>query len=312
MIKIARCFTVFSIIIVQLSLTCSFAFKDVNTEVNTAVEGFNQEGLFGFFIHRFGQDLFRPDGTVSRADLILVLNEYHILTKKLIAQDREIMRQLDTMKSGDSSANMDNILREFQKVLDPMLKNSMTIKTLSQKVAAAEARTVPAQAAAAAGPDKTYVDAEINKLKTEIADLSSRLEKLSQEAASAPSPETGAMSKDDNKKIGVLKAEVNGLKEDIIKLRTVVNKHQKDIYDIVKEEKVSSPPAKGQDISGGDLARLDQKIDELDKKIQAVDRKSSDKQHSALTMLASDAGGFPVWARLSMGFSTLILLFMAR
>src|SRR3989339_1187546 len=105
-------------------------FKDVTPDVDKAVSEFSGQGMFGPFIYRFGQDLFRPDGTLSRADVILLLQEYNALTNKLIAYDKEITVKLNKLAADSQSRNMNNILKEVQKNIDTMLEGSEVVKQL--------------------------------------------------------------------------------------------------------------------------------------------------------------------------------------
>ncbi|MFW6134900.1 MAG: hypothetical protein ACOC5R_04935, partial [Elusimicrobiota bacterium] len=110
-------------------------FKDASGDVNKAAQDFKEQGLFGSFIHKYGQKLFRPEGNVTRGDFILTLKEYYALTQKILNQNRRMLARIDKLSSSKvSDAELDYIFREFQKVLDPMLKNSETIREISDNI----------------------------------------------------------------------------------------------------------------------------------------------------------------------------------
>ncbi len=130
-------------------------FKDISQEVKKASNELSVEGLFNFFIYKYGQNIFRPDANVSRSDLILVLNEYYTLTNKFIERDVEIISKINELRTAISSNKyIDTLFQKFQVLLDPMLKNSATIEKLIQQ--------------------------NIAPLKNEIKVLKSKLEDLSE------------------------------------------------------------------------------------------------------------------------------------
>jgi hypothetical protein len=106
----------FITILIVFITSYSLAFKDTSSEVNEAAEKFAAEGLFGSFIYRYGTDLFRPDGYVTRDNLILILREYHVLTQKLYKQNMEMLAKINKLKKNEnlSSDNIDRILQNSQ------------------------------------------------------------------------------------------------------------------------------------------------------------------------------------------------------
>ena len=86
--KIVRYVVIFMLLSVYGYDISWAAFKDVTSETNEAAEEFSSEGMLGSFIYQFGQDMFRPDGYVTRESFILVLKEYHMLTKTILNQNK--------------------------------------------------------------------------------------------------------------------------------------------------------------------------------------------------------------------------------
>ena len=182
----------------------------------------------------------------------------------------------------------------------------------------------------------------INKLKEEFAEY-----KKSGPAASKTLYEPESVQGD-----------IDEIESDIEKLRSLVNKQQKDIYKIIKEgkktdNKTAPESADMEGISnrislleakiGNDefAEEITKKINELEKKIKKEDKRSGSetaakgvpdeileriaaveyrlkkeqesKHGTDERKIVSHSGEmFPFWARVSMGFSTLLLFFMAR
>jgi hypothetical protein len=111
-------------------------FKDVSSDVEQAAKEFTDRGLFGFFIRKYGMDVFRPDGMVTRADMLLVLREYHRLTDRLFRQDAQLLSDIKKVKDRKALSNedKDEIFQELQEMLDAMLKNSDVINKLKQRI----------------------------------------------------------------------------------------------------------------------------------------------------------------------------------
>jgi len=171
----------------------ALAFRDVTSETGEAIEKFNSEGLFGSFIYKYGQDLFRPDGTVSRGDLILLLNEYHIIISKLLANDRTVMAKLRSVGSSRSkAADVDTVLRELQKVLDPMLKKTETIKSL-------QASYTPSGGSSIDNSEITRLESQIERLTAKLDDMEYKYKTASAGGASASGKQSagGPVSKED-------------------------------------------------------------------------------------------------------------------
>lgn len=133
--KIKKLIILFVVAICAESITViADDFKDISQEVKKASDELSVEGLFNFFIYKYGQNTFRPDANVNRSDLILVLNEYYALTNKFIERDVEIISKINELRTEISSNKyIDTIFQKFQVLLEPMLKNSATIKKLIQQ-----------------------------------------------------------------------------------------------------------------------------------------------------------------------------------
>ncbi|MGM0441835.1 MAG: hypothetical protein ACQEQC_05405 [Elusimicrobiota bacterium] len=146
----------------------AWSFDDVSGDVNSVTQKFSDEGLLGSFIYKYGRSRFRPNGNVTREDLILVLGEYHNLVSRIMSQNDQIMDRLENMDAG-GGPDMDTIIREFQGVLDPMLQNSDTIKELERQVGQSVAD-------GSGGGDGGSFDA--SGLRNEIRDLEERVENI--------------------------------------------------------------------------------------------------------------------------------------
>ncbi len=133
--KIKKLIILFVVAICTESITViADDFKDISQEVKKASDELSVEGLFNFFIYKYGQNTFRPDANVNRSDLILVLNEYYALTNKFIERDVEIISKINELRTEISSNKyIDRMFQKFQVLLDPMLKNSATIEKLIQQ-----------------------------------------------------------------------------------------------------------------------------------------------------------------------------------
>lgn len=348
----------------------SFGFKDVTDEVNRVSEKFSQEGMFGSFMYQYGNDLFRPDGYVTRENLILVLKEYHVIISRLMNQNRKISDKLNSLKSqGLSNKNMDRILREFQKTLDPMLESSNTIKSLRQKFAVTKTAPVgavktpadvrlelkkladkisemeqsqKAESSASEFSDKgAYVSGskslkkaindikmklsymkkdlnmqktqitgiakertmsfnEINKLKTKYKRLSAQIENIDTDKADGAVVKMKPASK---READNLKKELNSIKKEILALKSEFSKRpgKKDKKNRKKD------PVKGQDKISDELDDIRKELAGIKKDIDSIENRSR-----TVSKNGSSSGIVPIWAKISIGFSTIALFFMAR
>ncbi|MFH1415324.1 MAG: carbohydrate binding domain-containing protein [Elusimicrobiota bacterium] len=78
-----------------------FSFNDTGPEAQRASDELNGDGMSGFFINKYGDNVFRPNGYVTREDLVLLLNEYHTVTKNLIEQNRILSDRLSDYAKQD-------------------------------------------------------------------------------------------------------------------------------------------------------------------------------------------------------------------
>ncbi|MFW6134533.1 MAG: hypothetical protein ACOC5R_03035, partial [Elusimicrobiota bacterium] len=141
-----------------LSYVCNIIaieFKDVTPEINKAAKECSNSGLFGPFIYKYGQDLFRPQGSVKRADLMLILNEYRLMTHQLLRKNREISEQIDKISVQPQTVNKELIQQEVKDNLNTLLRKSNIIKDLSLKVS------------------------NLNKIDNNVVNLETKLNKLS-------------------------------------------------------------------------------------------------------------------------------------
>lgn len=222
------------------------SFRDVTSDVGRAASSFTDEGLLDRFIFKYGRDLFRPDANVSRADLVLVLSEYNMITERLMEQNRRILSRINNMEQSSSAPDMDAIIREFQRVLDPMLQNSRTIRELQ-----ASSGGVAAIGDGASAVELSAMKGEVNQLRQ---DLDGQRRALEQIARSRPS---GAAADTMN--------DAEELRREIASLRR----------DIERQQRTVARRDTGAQISTGE-------------------------------------GGFPFWARVSLGLSSMSLFLMSR
>ncbi len=83
------------LLLIPISVVASF--NDASIEVNEVSEGFSEEGMLGSFIYKYGHDKFRPEGYITREDLIVILKDYHAITKKLLDQNKIIISRLNEL-----------------------------------------------------------------------------------------------------------------------------------------------------------------------------------------------------------------------
>lgn len=208
-----------------------FSFRDLDSEANEAAEGFSREGMFGSFIYQYGNNLFRPDGYVTRENLILILNEYHIITMKLLKQNKKILVEMDKLKTKKmNDQNMDLMLQEFQKVLEPMLRNSATIHALKTQIYESGGM--------AGGNTGTYSEYgyfdEIDDLNNKMNSLEKQFRNLSKDRKNRGY--TGS-SADIDKKFTVVADELKRIKGRVTGLKKDVYLQRKQISEISIEKK---------------------------------------------------------------------------
>lgn len=286
------------------------AFRDLNSEVNEAAEEFSNEGMFGSFIYQYGQDLFRPDGNVTRANLILALKEYHVLTKRLLSQNKLMLNRVHKLEEQKlSEQNMELMLQKFKKTLEPMLRNSKTILQLKQQI-----EETPALAAASSGSeygnfrdDFESVDNEgmlmlksdLRKIKNEITGLNKAVfaqRKYVSEMAREKKVSSSAINR--------LQSEFDSINKKMKNLEKLYKSKGKVMsdYDSRKKDTVISKSELNK--IKNDMKDLKANISEHEKYIKEISREE--------TFKSSGGDMIPFWVKISMGFTTIALFFMAR
>ncbi len=216
-----------TIVVTAFSVCKAVAFKDLSPEVDEAAEGFSNEGMFGSFLYQYGQDLFRPEGYVTRENLILILKEYHTLTMKLLSQNKQLLSEMNKLKTkGLSSKSMDLILQEFQKVLEPMLRNSKTIFALRKHIA-----EISVGSASTATGESINFQEEINALNEKVGNLA----KLYSASREKPGKMVG-LDSGSSKRIAIISDELNEIKSRITNLKKDMYMQKKQITGIAKEK----------------------------------------------------------------------------
>ncbi len=216
-----------TIVVTAFSVCKAVAFKDLSPEVDEAAERFSEEGMFGSFLYQYGQDLFRPDGYVTRENLILILKEYHTLTMKLLSQNKQLLSEMNKLKSESlSSKSMDLILQEFQKVLEPMLRNSKTIFALRKHIA-----EISVGSASTATGESINFQEEINALNEKVGNLA----KLYSASREKPGKMVG-LDSGSSKRIAIISDELNEIKSRITNLKKDMYMQKKQITGIAKEK----------------------------------------------------------------------------
>ena len=123
-------------IIFNLNITL-YAFRDISSETGDAAEEFIDSGLYDKFIFRYGDSYFRPDGNVTRDELLLVLRENYTVFERLLEQNSYILSKLREVENRDlSSSELDSIVRAVQRNLESMLRASPTLKSLKDEIQA--------------------------------------------------------------------------------------------------------------------------------------------------------------------------------
>ncbi len=253
----------------------AYAFRDAAPESRRAAEELSDAGMFSSFIYKFGNNYFRPEGNVSRDDMLLILREYYEIANRLFEQNQNILSRLGGLERAQrqqlTSSEIDTIIREVQRNLDPMLERSATIRNLS---AGSGADT----AAPGVSPD---ISNEVARLKEEVDSISREMKKL--EAAS-PDPRS--------------ETDMSGLRRDVDRLKSA--------FSHLERSAVSS------DETGEIKKEISEIKDSLDLIARAL-AEGSDIPPALYSRPSAIAdSGLPFWTRLSIGFSALTLLFMSR
>ncbi|MFH1416133.1 MAG: hypothetical protein ABIH89_08650 [Elusimicrobiota bacterium] len=229
-----KSYIIMSAVIVFCAACPGFSFKDVTSETDGAAESFSSEGMFGSFIYQFGQEFFRPDGYVTREDMILILKEYHILTKNVIARNMEMISRLDKVESrkiGDEDLEL--VVSEFKNMLEPMLQKSKTIMSLKQS----------------GGEPLVGASASDNLVLTELEGIKARIDIM----------ESGT-NKSGN---GAGSTEVKAVSIELKTLLEKVNNIKKDIF--LQKKEINEISETGKNVSG-ELGSIKDELDNLNKK----------------------------------------------
>ncbi|HLD30311.1 MAG TPA: hypothetical protein VJC03_08200 [bacterium] len=125
-------------------------FQDIPQENKEIVNKFSEDALFSKFVYKFGKEAFRPEGSVTRGDLLFVLNEYLVLFHGLRKDIQQISAQISRMKTAlpappsGTGVSSDEVVNEVMKQLgnpqffDVLLQNSKAFRGLQLKKAEEE------------------------------------------------------------------------------------------------------------------------------------------------------------------------------
>ena len=131
-------------------------FQDLSQENKEIVKKFTEDALFSKLIYKYGKEAFRPEGAVTRGDLLFVLNEYLVLFYGLRKDLQNISTQISRIKNAapapaaETSHNSDEIVDEVMKQMgntqffDVLLQNSKAFKALQINKAEAELNSASA------------------------------------------------------------------------------------------------------------------------------------------------------------------------
>lgn len=305
-----------SVIFILLSVSRVVAFRDLSSEADEAAEEFSQEGMFGAFIYQYGQDLFRPEGNVTRENLILILKEYHVLTKKLLSQNKQLFYKINKLKLKSkpqklSTQNMELILREFQKTLEPMLRNSQTILGLKQEIGEVSASAASPGSQRSKVRDKfesvdkkgiLMLEGDIKKIKKEISALNMAVY-AQKKYISNLTKETRDKSTSSSA-IDRLKKEFENINKKVDNLGKLYRSKGKVVSGYDNGKKVAGIFKDDLDKIKNDMRDLKANISEQEKSIKEIFREQ--------TFRSSGGDMIPFWVKISLGFTTIALFFMAR
>jgi len=167
------------------------AFRDVDSQSERAIQELDEAGMFDSFLFKHGTTHFRPEANVSRGDLLLVLQEYYMVASRLFDQNRQILAKLEELeRRGLSSSDMDAVMRELQRNLDPMIRHSSAIRELRNELADLPTAETPPSPE----PSREY-DEDIEELRKELAGLREDMQRLPDErrvepARPSPAPDS--------------------------------------------------------------------------------------------------------------------------
>ncbi|NLB35054.1 MAG: hypothetical protein GX817_04460 [Elusimicrobia bacterium] len=176
-----------------------------------------------------------------------------MLTERVMEQNRRALARINTLERGSAEPDMDTIIREFQRVLDPMLQNSATIRELREGRAPAMGTSA---VSSASSTDIAELQREVATLQRELDSQRRGLEQIARARVSRGKDE------------GVATTSLNEreLRSEIAALRR----------DIERQQRASSHRPKP-------------------------------------TLASGDGeGGFPFWARVSLGLSSMSLFLISR
>ncbi|MFH1416266.1 MAG: hypothetical protein ABIH89_09320 [Elusimicrobiota bacterium] len=199
-------------------------FKDTETDLREASEDLNSVGLFDSFIYKYGQDIFRPDANVTRSDLILILQEYNSLTCNFSARDSEILQKLEDLDKSikytiTSAKYIDTIVQEFQKLLEPMLRNSPTLTNIRLE-------------------NSNRLEKEIDTLSARIEDLQASIASEPDESATPYMPDSSSRFDTTTQKTGDISlSEFNNIKDTLYRQEKKISYMSSDLKELKRNFK---------------------------------------------------------------------------
>ncbi|GEM_PF-3049404 len=299
--KTKRIFSCIMAVVFLLGFNGAYAFRDVTAETEEAAEELSASGMFESFIFKHGTEYFRPEGNVSRADLIMVLKEYYVVADRLIEQNRRIlsdMQELQAPQLGDEELRM--IVDEVKRELSPAVEELPEIKELEDRVE----RRLAASQEMTDSIDRRIVELkeEINMIKAGLPEdeeaaeplrgeyihnITERLENLDSKFSQLESSMNLISEKVDGDKLGRLSSGISELEQKL------------------------------QETGAFELGEKLGEIDAIKSNVENLEQRMDDFSYQGGVRLVDpvaqqDTEGLPLWARVSIGFSALTLFFMSR
>ncbi len=258
-IRVRRTLILLGVITALLSIVnpVAYSFKDLSSEADDAAEKLSEEGMFGSFIYKYGDEFFRPDGYVTRENLVLILKEYHILTQKLLMQNVKLALEVEKMKKKSSSPqNIDLLLREFQKMLDPMLRKSSTILALRKQIVASSGKEVSSE------PSVEYIS-----LQSDMEELSKKVKKMYSAIGGIDGITPAEKDSLNEKKMDNMINDLKNIKISMLGLKKNIYLQKKKLSGISKEQKTG----------GSEFTQLQDMLESLSKKVEGIEKFSEER-----------------------------------
>ncbi len=133
-------------IIIIFLATTSYAYKDVGPKTKEAITDFEQRGMMGEFMGKYGKDYFRPTSTITRQDLLLTLQEYDrfvqtVMThqknmyKKFTALERTLNRKMANFTRQAVKLSADEVLKKVKQEMPSLYQGGSVPPGLKEDLA---------------------------------------------------------------------------------------------------------------------------------------------------------------------------------